>query len=90
MKVESGVTTIANIENSIRPSELQRVVQSTDGEELRDRAGIGSSRIRLDPYNTLSCPFSRGLDVDPNSALLLPVDFADTGMRGGGRALSDG
>jgi hypothetical protein len=42
------------------------------------------------PFNTLSCPFSRGLDVDPHSALLLPVDFADTGMRGGGRALSDG
>src|SRR5271166_5274000 len=34
----------------------------------------------------LSCPFSRDLDVNSHPALLLPVYFADAGMRGGGRA----
>jgi hypothetical protein len=39
---------------------------------------------------TLSCLFSRGTGAKFHPVLFFPVDFADAGMRGGGRALSDG
>jgi glutathione S-transferase len=38
----------------------------------------------------LSCPFSIGLCENSRPDFLFPVDGADAGMRGGGRALSDG
>jgi hypothetical protein len=38
----------------------------------------------------LSCPFSIGLHDNSRPDFLFPVDVADAGMRGGGRALSDG
>ena len=38
----------------------------------------------------LSCPFSIGLHENSRPDFLFPVDLADAGMRGGGRALSDG
>ena len=38
----------------------------------------------------LSCPFSIGLHENSRPDFLFPVDIADAGMRGGGRALSDG
>jgi hypothetical protein len=38
----------------------------------------------------LSCPFSTGLHDNSRPDFLFPVDFADAGMRGGGRALNDG
>jgi hypothetical protein len=39
---------------------------------------------------TLSCPFSSIPNAKFHPVLFFPVDFADAGMRGGGRALSDG
>jgi hypothetical protein len=40
--------------------------------------------------NLLSCPFSIGLYENSRPDFLFPVGGADAGMRGGGRALSDG
>jgi hypothetical protein len=42
-------------------------------------------RHQFHPPHQLSCPFSRDLDANSHPALLLPVDFADAGMRGGER-----
>jgi hypothetical protein len=41
-------------------------------------------------FQGLSCPFSRVPDAKPHPVIFVPVDFFDAGMRGGGRALSDG
>jgi hypothetical protein len=43
-----------------------------------------------EPGMMLSCPFSIGLHENSRPDFLFPVDIADAGMRGGGRALSDG
>ena len=42
------------------------------------------------PAHLLSCPFSRVPDAAFLPVIFVPVDFFDAGMRGGGRALSDG
>jgi hypothetical protein len=42
------------------------------------------------PAHLLSCPFSRVPDAKFHPVISVPVDFFDAGMRGGGRALSDG
>jgi hypothetical protein len=45
---------------------------------------------RAAKQKTLSCPFSSIPNAKFHPVLFFPVDFADAGMRGGGRALSDG
>ena len=54
---------------------------------LRGR-GVGIAERSV--TNLLSCPFSIGLRENSRPDFLFPVGGADAGMRGGGRALSDG
>ena len=63
---------------------LERVVQHgcPDVEERLHRRPV--------PVHLLSCPFSIGLHENFRPDFLFPVDGADAGMHGGGRALSDG
>ena len=54
----------------------------------RHRRQAGLPRLRL--YDLLSCPFSRVAGANFHPVLFIPVATSDAGMRGGGRALSDG
>jgi hypothetical protein len=61
----------------------------TESYERHSRIKYGAPHL-MRWTERLSCPFSIGLHKNSRPDSLFPVDMADAGMRGGGRALSDG